>query len=80
MSEILEYIKTQKDTKIKVREELELVELGKQNIATQTKKAEESIAKEVVYIEAFKIMRDDIFDLGIENEVLRDKLGQIDEK
>jgi hypothetical protein len=79
MSEILEYIKTQKDTKIKVREELELVELGKQNIATQTKKAEESIAK-VVYIEAFKIMRDDIFDLGIENEVLRDKLGQIDEK
>jgi hypothetical protein len=33
MSEILEYIKSQKDTKLKVREEL--VELGKQNIATK---------------------------------------------
>jgi hypothetical protein len=32
MSEILEYIKTQKDTKIKVKKEL--VEPGKQNITT----------------------------------------------
>ncbi|SRR6266487_460857 len=78
MSEILEYVKGQKDTKLKIREEL--VELNKQTIATQAKKAEELIANQIVYVEAIKMMGDDIFDLGIENEALRDKLGEVDEK
>ena len=78
MSEILEYVKCQKDTKLKIREEL--VELNKQTIATQAKKAEELIANQIVYVEAIKMMGDDIFDLGIENEALRDKLGEVDEK
>ena len=26
------------------------------------------------------MMDDDIFDLGVENEALRDKLGEVDEK
>jgi hypothetical protein len=34
----------------------ELVELNKQTIATQAKKAEELIAKQVVYVEAIKMM------------------------
>jgi hypothetical protein len=37
MSEIFEYVKGQKDTKLKTKE---LVELNKQNVATQAKKAE----------------------------------------
>lgn len=78
MSEILEYVKGQKDTRLKIREEL--VELNKQTVATQAKKAEELIANQVVYVEAIKMMGDDIFDLGIENEALRDKLGDVDEK
>jgi hypothetical protein len=36
MSDILEYVKSQKDTRSKIREEL--VELNKQTIATQAKK------------------------------------------
>jgi hypothetical protein len=37
MSEILDYVKVQKNTKQKIREEL--VELNKQNVATQAKKS-----------------------------------------
>ena len=78
MSEILEYVKGQKNTKQKIREEL--VELYKQNVATQAKKAEELTANLVVYNEAIKMMGDEIFDLGVENEALRDKIGEVDEK
>jgi hypothetical protein len=34
----------------------------------------------IVYNEAIKMMGDEIFDLGIENEALRDKMGEVDEK
>ncbi len=78
MSEILEYVKSQKDTKLKIREEL--VDLSKQTIATQAKKAEELISNQEVYVEAIKMMGEDIFDLGVENEALRGKLGEVDEK
>ncbi len=66
MSEILNYVKVQKNTK--------------QNVATQPKKAEELTANLVVYNEAIKMMGDEIFDLGVENEALRDKIGEVDEK
>jgi hypothetical protein len=78
MSEILEYAKGQKSTKQKIREEL--VELNKQNVATQAKKAEELTANLVVYNEAIKMMGDETFDLGVENEALRGKIGEVDEK
>jgi hypothetical protein len=78
MSEILEYVKGQKNTKQKIREEL--VELNKQNVATQAKKAEELTANLVVYNEAIKMMGDETFDLGVENEALRGKIGEVDEK
>ncbi len=42
-------------------------------------KAEELISNQVVYVEAIKIMGEDIFDLGVENEALRGKLGEVDE-
>jgi hypothetical protein len=77
MSEILDYVKVQKNTKKKIREEL--VELNKHNVATQAKKAEELTANLVVYNEAIKLMGDEIFDLGVENEALRDKI-EVDEK
>ena len=75
---ILDYVKVQKNTKQKIREEL--VELNKQNVATQAKKAEELTTNLVVYNEAIKMMGDEIFDLGVENEALRDKIGEVDEK
>ncbi len=78
MSEILDYVKAQKETKLKVREEL--VELGKQNIATQAKKTEGLIANLVVYNESMKMMAEQICDSGVENEALRCKLGEVDEK
>ena len=78
MSEILEYVKGHKDTKQRKREEL--VEPNKQNVATQAKKAEELTANLVVYNEVIKMMGDEIFDLGVENEALREKIGEVDEK
>ena len=56
MSEILEYVKSQKETKLKIREEQ--VELNKQTIATQAKIAEQLIVNQVVYVEAIKTMGD----------------------
>ena len=50
-------------------------ELNKQNVATQAKKAEELTANLVVHNEAIKMMGDEIFDLGVENEALRSKRG-----
>ena len=63
---------SQKDTKLKIRE---LVELNKKNVSTQAKKAEELTANLVVYNEAIKMMGDEIFDLGVENKALRNKIG-----
>ncbi len=77
MSEILEYVKSQKDNRLKIREEL--VDLIKQTFATQAKKAEELISNHVVYVEAIKMMDEDIFDWGVENEALRGKLSEVDE-
>ncbi len=43
------------------------------------KKAEELIANQVVNVSAIKTM-DHIFDLEVENEALRGKLGEVHEK
>ncbi len=56
------------------------MKLYKQNLITQANKVEELIANQVVYFKAIKMMGDDIFDLGVENEALRRKLGEVDEK
>ena len=54
---------------MQIREEL--VNLGRQSLVTQSKKAKELIANKVVYVQAIKMIGDDIFDLGIVNEALR---------
>ena len=51
MSKYQNTLKYKKNTKQKIRE---LVELNKQNVATQAKKAEELTANLVVYNEAIK--------------------------
>jgi hypothetical protein len=58
----------------------DLVELNKQTIAMQAKKAEVLIANQVVKVEAIKMMDGDLFDLGIENQVPRGRLGELNEK
>ena len=78
MGEIIEYVKNNVDTNLKIKEEL--IELKKQNVSTQAKRAEELTANSIVYTQAIKMMGDEIFDLGIENETLREKLGDVDEK
>ena len=78
MAEVLEFVKSQDNTKHKIREGL--IDLSKQTLVSKAKKAEELIANQIVYGEAIKIMADDIFDLDIENKTLRDKMGEVDEK
>jgi hypothetical protein len=59
MSEILEYVKSQNNTRYKIREEL--VDLKKQTVATKAKIAEELTANQLVFVEAIKIMGDEVF-------------------
>ncbi len=54
--------------------------VSKQTIATQAKKAEKLISNQVVYGDEIKMTGEDIFDFGVENEALRGKLGEVDEK
>ncbi len=55
MSEILEYINSQKDIREQIREEL--VKLNKQNINNQVKNLKLTV-NQVVYNEAIKMMGD----------------------
>lgn len=78
MAEIIEYVKEQANTIQEIRDEL--IDYRNQNMATQVKKGEDLIMNQVVYNKAFKMMGDEIFDLGMENETLREQIGDVDEK
>ncbi len=78
MSEIIEYIKGQDATINKIMNDL--TDFNNQNLESQAAKGRQLIANQVVYSEAIKMMGDEIFELGIENETLREKIGEVDEK
>lgn len=78
MDEIVEFFKSDIETNLKIKEKL--IELRKQNISTQAKRAEELTANLIVCGKAIKMMGDEIFDMGVENKTLREKLGNVDEK
>lgn len=76
MSEIVEYLKTNSEIRNKIREEL--VDLSKQSLSTKARRCEELTANTVVYQEAIQIMGDDIFDLTVENNVLKERIGPVE--
>jgi len=77
-TEIVEFLKS--DPIVRQQIKADLIEYNKQGLVTQAKKGEELTAIVPVIKQAIQIMGDDIYELGIENEILRDKMGNVDEK
>ena len=75
--DIIEFIKTQEKTKKQTMEDLK--DYHNQTLATQSIKGAELTAKVAVYNEAIYMMGDVIYDQGIEIDVLKDKIGNIDD-
>ena len=78
MSEIVEFLKSDPNVRQQIRSDL--IKFNKQNLVTQAKKGEELVAIVPVIKQAIQIMGDDIYELGVENDILRNKMGDVDEK
>ena len=59
---------------------LELNEFNNQSLTTQAKKGEELITMMPAIKKAFNLMGDDIIELHSENQTLKNKIGNYDEK
>ena len=58
----------------------DLKEYNSQSLATQAKKGEQLVSMMPAIKKAFDLMGDDIVDLSTENDVLKNKIGDYDEK
>ena len=58
----------------------DLIEFNSQSLATQAKKGEQLVSMLPAFKKAFNLMGDDIFDLSTENEILKNYIGDYDEK
>ena len=58
----------------------DLKEFNSQSLQTQAKKGEQLVAMMPAIKKAFNILGDDIVDLSTENDALKNKIGDYDEK
>ena len=58
----------------------DLKEFNNQSLATQTRKGEQLVSMMPAIKKAFDLLGDDIVDLSTENDALRNKIGDYDEK
>ena len=58
----------------------DLKEFNSQSLATQAKKGEQLVSMMPAIKKAFDLMGDDIVDLSTENDALKSKIGDYDEK
>ena len=58
----------------------DLKEFSQQSLTTQAKKGEHLVSMLPAIKKAFNLMGDDIVDLSVENESLKNQIGQYDEK
>ena len=78
MSDIVEFIKNQKQIKLEVTKEME--EYSKQSLNTRAELGLNYLHKSKIYEKCINIMGDSIYDLESENQVLRNEVGEIDQK
>ena len=66
----------------KVRDDTiqDLQEFNKQSLSTQAKKGEQLVAMMPCIKKAFNLLGDDIIELNIENNALKNQIGEYDEK
>ena len=58
----------------------DLKEFNSQSLTTQAKKGEQLVSMMPAIKKAFNLMGDDIVELSVENESLKNQIGQYDEK
>ena len=58
----------------------DLKEFDQQSLTTQAKKGEQLVSMMPAIKKAFNLMGDDIVELSVENESLKNQIGQYDEK
>ena len=58
----------------------DLKEFNQQPLTTQVKKGEQIVSMMPAIKKVFKLMRDDIVELGVENETLKNQIGHYDKK
>ena len=58
----------------------DLKEINSQSLATQAKKGEQLVSMMPAIKKAFDLLGDDIVDLSTENDALKSKIGDYDEK
>ena len=58
----------------------DLKEFNQQSLTTQAKKGEQLVSMMPAIKKAFKLMGDDIVELSVENESLKNQIGDYDEK
>ena len=58
----------------------DLREFNRQSLTTQAKKAEQLVSMMPAIKKAFNLLGDDIVDLSAENDILKNKIGDYDEK
>lgn len=78
MTEVIEFVKNQPTTKDEVVKALTAYKSA--DLSTQAKTGEKLIAQVKVYEEAVQIMGDNIYELNVENDTLRNIIGNVDEK
>ncbi len=77
MTDIIEYIKNDKQTKLEVTKEMQ--EYSKQSLNTKAELGLNYLHKSKIYEKCINIMGDSIYDLESENQVLRNEIGDIDQ-
>ena len=58
----------------------DLKEFNQQSLTTQAKKGEQLVSMMLAIKKAFNLMGDDIVELSVENESLKNQIGDYDEK
>ena len=74
MEDVLQIIK--EDINIKNESKQALIEFRKENLSNQAKQGEKLAVMMPGIKEAFNILRDDIYELGTENEELKKEIGE----
>ena len=68
------------DQTVRINTQEDLKEFNSQSLATQAKKGEQSITMMHAIKKAFNLLGDGIVDLSTENDALKSKIGDYDEK
>lgn len=78
MGEVIDFIKNQQTTKEEIVKALQAYKST--NLATQAEIGAKLTAQVKVYEEAVTIMGENIYDLNVENDALRNLIGNVNEK